>query len=74
MFSGLAGVVPNFAIGAVLLMRFAKEAARYMPYVEIIETHHEKNRRSFWNRYTEKLLFPDGNSNTIGKSVPRLQR
>ncbi|MCL2473543.1 MAG: 4-hydroxy-tetrahydrodipicolinate reductase [Alphaproteobacteria bacterium] len=35
-------IVPNFAIGAVLLMKFAKEAAKYMPYVEIIESHHEK--------------------------------
>jgi 4-hydroxy-tetrahydrodipicolinate reductase len=35
-------IAPNFAIGAVLLMRFAKEAARYLPDAEIIEMHHEK--------------------------------
>lgn len=35
-------VAPNFAIGAVLLMRFAQEAARYLPDVEIIEMHHER--------------------------------
>lgn len=35
-------VAPNFAIGAVLLMRFAGEAARYLPDVEILEMHHEK--------------------------------
>lgn len=35
-------VVPNFAIGAVLMMRFAAEAARYMPNVEIIELHHDR--------------------------------
>lgn len=35
-------VAPNFALGAVLLMRFAAEAARYLPDVEIIELHHEK--------------------------------
>ena len=34
-------VAPNFAIGAVLMMRFAAEAARYMPSAEIIELHHE---------------------------------
>ncbi|MCS6831702.1 MAG: 4-hydroxy-tetrahydrodipicolinate reductase, partial [bacterium] len=34
-------IVPNFAIGAVLMMRFAKEAARYFPSVEIIELHHD---------------------------------
>lgn len=33
-------VIPNFSIGAVLMMRFAAVAARYMPDVEIIEAHH----------------------------------
>ena len=33
-------VVPNFAIGAVLAMRFAREAARFFEGVEIIELHH----------------------------------
>lgn len=37
-----AVVVPNFAIGAVLMMIFAQEAAKYMPNVEIIELHHDK--------------------------------
>jgi 4-hydroxy-tetrahydrodipicolinate reductase len=37
-----AVVAPNFAIGAVLMMRFAAEAARYLPDVEIIELHHER--------------------------------
>lgn len=35
-------MAPNFAIGAVLMMRFAAEAARYMPHVEIIELHHDQ--------------------------------
>lgn len=35
-------VAPNFAIGALLMMRFAAEAARYMPRVEIIELHHDR--------------------------------
>ncbi|MBF4510140.1 MAG: 4-hydroxy-tetrahydrodipicolinate reductase [Aeromicrobium sp.] len=35
-------VAPNFAIGAVLMMRFAAEAARYLPHVEIIELHHDR--------------------------------
>ncbi len=35
-------IAPNFAIGAVLLMRFARDAARYLPDAEIIEMHHEK--------------------------------
>ncbi|HEY4997349.1 MAG TPA: dihydrodipicolinate reductase C-terminal domain-containing protein, partial [Solirubrobacteraceae bacterium] len=32
---------PNFAIGAVLMMRFAAEAARFMQKAEIIELHHD---------------------------------
>jgi 4-hydroxy-tetrahydrodipicolinate reductase len=35
-------VAPNFAIGAVLMMRFAEAASRYMPHVEIIELHHDR--------------------------------
>jgi 4-hydroxy-tetrahydrodipicolinate reductase len=35
-----AFVAPNFAIGAVLMMRFATEAARHMQGAEIIEYHH----------------------------------
>jgi 4-hydroxy-tetrahydrodipicolinate reductase len=35
---------PNFALGAVLMMRFAKEAAAYMPRAEIVELHNEAKR------------------------------
>jgi len=34
-------LAPNFAIGAVLMMRFAEEASRFMPDAEIVELHHE---------------------------------
>jgi 4-hydroxy-tetrahydrodipicolinate reductase len=34
-------IAPNFAIGAVLMMRFAEQAARYMEKAEIIELHHD---------------------------------
>ena len=34
-------IAANFAIGAVLMMRFAAEAVRYMPKAEIIELHHD---------------------------------
>ncbi|MDP9395940.1 MAG: 4-hydroxy-tetrahydrodipicolinate reductase, partial [Actinomycetota bacterium] len=33
-------VAPNFSVGAVLLMRFAAQAARYVESVEIVELHH----------------------------------
>jgi 4-hydroxy-tetrahydrodipicolinate reductase len=43
---GLTGanvfVAPNFAIGAVLMMQFAAEAAKHMARAEIIELHHER--------------------------------
>jgi 4-hydroxy-tetrahydrodipicolinate reductase len=32
---------PNFALGAVLMMRFAAEASKHMPRAEIVELHHE---------------------------------
>jgi 4-hydroxy-tetrahydrodipicolinate reductase len=34
-------VVPNFALGAVLMMRLAADAARYLPRAEIVELHGE---------------------------------
>jgi 4-hydroxy-tetrahydrodipicolinate reductase len=44
-------IAPNFAIGAVLMMKFAQMAAKYMPEVEIIEMHHD-----------QKLDAPSGTS------------
>ena len=35
-------VAPNFAIGAVLMMQFAAQAARHMRAAEIIELHHDR--------------------------------
>jgi 4-hydroxy-tetrahydrodipicolinate reductase len=34
-------VAPNFAIGAVLMMRFAEQAARHLDAAEVIELHHD---------------------------------
>ncbi len=43
---GLTGanifIAPNFAIGAVLMMQFAVQAARHMAKAEIIELHHDR--------------------------------
>ena len=33
-------VVPNFSVGAVLMMRFAQQAARFFTSAEVIELHH----------------------------------
>jgi 4-hydroxy-tetrahydrodipicolinate reductase len=35
-------IAPNFAIGAVLMMRFAAEAAKHMRKAEIVELHHDR--------------------------------
>jgi 4-hydroxy-tetrahydrodipicolinate reductase len=43
--ASVAGVsvffAPNFALGAVLMMRFAAEAARHLPRAEIVEAHNQ---------------------------------
>lgn len=37
-----AFIAPNFAIGAILTIRFSREAAKYFPNVDIIELHHDQ--------------------------------
>ena len=37
-------IAPNFAVGSVLLMQFAAQAAKYFPNVEIIELHHDQKK------------------------------
>jgi 4-hydroxy-tetrahydrodipicolinate reductase len=39
-----AMLVPNFSLGAVLMMRFATQAARVFPRAEIVELHHDAKR------------------------------
>jgi 4-hydroxy-tetrahydrodipicolinate reductase len=51
-------IASNFALGAVLMMYFAKIAAKYMDYAEIIELHHEK-----------KLDAPSGTAITTAKGM-----
>jgi 4-hydroxy-tetrahydrodipicolinate reductase len=39
----IGGVIaPNFALGAILMIKFAVQAARYFPHVEVIELHHDQ--------------------------------
>jgi 4-hydroxy-tetrahydrodipicolinate reductase len=54
-------VVPNFAVGAVLMMRFATEAAEHLPRAEIVELHHEtkKDAPSGTARATAERLAGD---------------
>ena len=52
-------VAPNFAVGAVLMMRFAAEAGQYLPRAEIIELHHET-----------KLDAPSGTAKATAALLP----
>ena len=56
-------VASNFAIGAVLLQRFAAQAARFFPAAEIVELHHEG-----------KLDAPSGTSMATADRMARARR
>jgi 4-hydroxy-tetrahydrodipicolinate reductase len=56
-------VAPNFALGAVLMMRFAEEAARFYPWVEVVERHHEK-----------KLDAPSGTASETARRIARSRK
>ena len=60
-------VVPNFALGAVLMMRFAEQAAKYFPSVEIIEMHREEKRDkpSGTARSTAERITAGGGPNDV---------
>ncbi len=58
-----AFVAPNFAIGAVLMMQFAAQAARYLPDVEIIELHHDR-----------KLDSPSGTALLTAQKIGQARR
>jgi len=57
-----AMIVPNFSLGAVLMMRFAQEAARFFPNAEIIEMHHaeKKDKPSGTSRETAARMERTG--------------
>jgi len=49
--TGTPGIyAPNFAIGAVLMMRFSQLAAKWLPNCEIIELHHDKKEDAAANQ------------------------
>lgn len=54
-------VAPNFSIGAVLMMRFAREAAAFLPRAEIVELHNEakKDAPSGTAKATAELIGGD---------------
>jgi 4-hydroxy-tetrahydrodipicolinate reductase len=52
-------VAPNFALGAVLMMRFAAQAAQHMPRAEIVELHDES-----------KVDAPSGTAKATAQALP----
>ena len=54
-------VAPNFSVGAVLMMRFAREAAAHFPRAEIVELHNEakQDAPSGTARATAGLIGPE---------------
>lgn len=56
-------IAPNFALGAVLMMQFAQEAARHLEACEIIELHHDR-----------KLDAPSGTAKRTGDLIGRVWR
>jgi 4-hydroxy-tetrahydrodipicolinate reductase len=69
-------IVPNFALGAVLLMRFAAQAARYFPSAEIIELH-EQNKidaPSGTSLRTARLMTEGGAAHPHGPDEARPSR
>ena len=50
---------PNFALGAVLMIRFAEQASRYLPRAAIVELHHEA-----------KLDAPSGTAKATAARLP----
>ena len=69
-------VVHNFALGAVLLMRFAAQAARYFPSAEIIELHEERkvDAPSGTSLRTAQLMTEGGAAHPHGAAESRPSR
>ena len=64
-------VAPNFSLGAVLMMRFAGEAARFFPRAEIVELHNEakKDAPSGTAKATASLISAGGGGDPVIHSV-----
>ena len=65
-------VAPNFAIGAVLMMQFAKQAAEHMPECEIVELHHDRklDAPSGTAKRTAELIAEARAATSTSRSTP----
>lgn len=70
-------VAPNFAIGAVLMMKFSKVAAKYMPQVEIIELHHDQKADAPSGtaiKTAEMILAEQAKKEQTGEKVKEIEK
>jgi len=67
-------LVPNFSVGAALMMRFAAEAVTFMPHVEIVELHHDgkRDKPSGTARLTARRITAAGGPATVPVHSVRL--
>lgn len=56
-------IAPNFALGAILMMKFAREAAKFFNHVDIIEYHHDN-----------KLDAPSGTALKTAEMIAQIRR
>jgi 4-hydroxy-tetrahydrodipicolinate reductase len=63
---------PNFAVGAVLMMRFSEVAAKWFPDVEILEMHHERKEDapSGTALHTAELIAAARTGSPVPKPTP----
>ena len=60
-------IAPNFTIGAVLMMMFAKQAAKYFDNAEIIELHHNQKKDAPSGTAIKTALMMSGEQETFVK-------
>jgi len=56
-------IAPNFALGAILMMKFAQETAKYFKHVDIIEYHHD-----------QKLDAPSGTALVTADMISKVRK
>lgn len=61
-------IAPNFSIGAVLMMMFAKQAAKYFDNAEIIEFHHNQKKDAPSGTAIKTALMMSGEKETFVKN------
>jgi len=67
-------IAPNFSLGAVLMMKFSGEAAKYYDWAEIIELHHENkaDAPSGTSMRTAELMAKEGGFKSPAKETEKI--